>query len=167
MHQWLLEPFGKLGWLVAFAYAAAAALRLARFNTQLGVADKRYFQGLPCPAAAAVLAGFIWVGVDYELGGAKVAVMGLIITFIAGALMVSNVRFNSFKEFDLKGRVPFVFLLGLVLAFALVSYHPPTVLFALFAGYAVSGPVMTLMQVRQRRAERQAEAGRGRSGRSE
>ena len=160
VYLWILAPLGKLGWLAAFFYAAATALRLARFNTQLGVADKRYFQGLPCPAAAAVVAGFLWLGVDYGLSGAAIAWTGLGIMIAMGALMVSNVRYNSFKEFDLKGRVPFVFALTIVLVFAAVSYDPPVVLFGVFFGYAVSGPVMTLWQIRQKRAARAADSGR-------
>lgn len=160
VYLWILAPLGKLGWLAAFFYAAATALRLARFNTQLGVADKRYFQGLPCPAAAAVVAGFLWLGVDYGLSGAAIAWTGLGIMIAMGALMVSNVRYNSFKEFDLKGQVPFVFALTIVLVFAAVSYDPPVVLFGVFFGYAVSGPVMTLWQIRQKRAARAADSGR-------
>jgi CDP-diacylglycerol---serine O-phosphatidyltransferase len=164
VYQWSLEPLGKLGWLAAFFYAAATALRLARFNTQLGVADKRYFQGIPCPAAAAVVAGFLWVGVEHQLEGRTVAIVALVIMISMGALMVSNVRFHSFKEFDLKGKVPFIFTLALVLVFALVSYDPPIVLFAVFFGYALSGPIMTLWQIRARRAERKADANRARPG---
>jgi CDP-diacylglycerol---serine O-phosphatidyltransferase len=154
MYQWVLEPMGKLGWIATFFYAAATALRLARFNTQLGVADKRYFQGLPCPAAAGVMAGLIWVGVEFEWQGPTIAWVAIAVTVVTGALMVSNVRFNSFKELDLKGRMPFVMTLAVVLAFALVSLDPPTVLFAVFAIYAISGPCMTLVQIRQRRAAR-------------
>ena len=160
VYLWILAPLGKLGWLAAFFYAAATALRLARFNTQLGVADKRYFQGLPCPAAAAVVAGFLWLGVDYGLSGAAIAWTGLGIMVATGALMVSNVRYNSFKEFDLKGQVPFFFALTVVLVFAAVSYDPPVVLFGVFFGYAVSGPIMTLWQIRQKRAARAADSGR-------
>jgi CDP-diacylglycerol--serine O-phosphatidyltransferase len=163
VYQWCLEPLGKLGWVAAFFYAATTALRLARFNTQLGVSDKRYFQGLPCPAAAAVIAGFLWVGVEHEFEGTRLSVVALILMVSTGALMVSNVRYNSFKEFDLKGRVPFVFALACILGFALVSLDPPVVLFAVFFGYAVSGPVMTLVQIRQRRAERLAEHARTRT----
>lgn len=163
VHQWALVPLGKLGWVAAFFYAAATALRLARFNTQLGVADKRYFQGLPCPAAAGVVAGFLWVGVEHELDIDSINLIALGILAAAGALMVSNVRYNSFKEFDLKGRVPFFFTLVVLLGFALVSLDPPIVLFAVFFGYAVSGPLMTLIQIRARRAERAADPQRGRS----
>ncbi|MEM7408457.1 MAG: CDP-diacylglycerol--serine O-phosphatidyltransferase [Pseudomonadota bacterium] len=154
IYQWVLAPMGKLGWIATFFYAAATALRLARFNTQLGVADKRYFQGLPCPAAAGVVAGFIWVGVDWNWEGATVAWVGLAVTVSMGALMVSNIRFNSFKELDLKGRMPFIMTLVIVVVIALVSLDPPIILFAVFAIYAVSGPCMTLMQIRRRRAFR-------------
>ena len=162
MYQWVLEPMGKLGWIATFFYAAATALRLARFNTQLAVADKRYFQGLPCPAAAGVMAGFIWIGVEYGLEGPIMAWVAIAITVATGGLMVSNVRFNSFKELDLKGRMPFVMTLAIVVVFALVSLDPPAVLFGVFAIYAISGPCMTLLQIRQRRAARQLEASRPR-----
>ena len=162
MYQWVLAPMGKLGWIASFFYAAATALRLARFNTQLGVADKRYFQGLPCPAAAGVVAGFLWVGVEQQLHGPEVASITLVIMVFVGALMVSNVRFNSFKELDLKGRVPFVMTLAIVVIVAAVSYDPPIVLFAVFGIYALSGPTMTLVQVRRRRAERHADGSRNR-----
>jgi CDP-diacylglycerol---serine O-phosphatidyltransferase len=155
IYQWALAPMGKLGWVVAFWYAAATALRLARFNTQLGVADKRYFQGLPCPAAAGVMAGFIWLGVAHGLSGPEIAPIALVITILMGVLMVSNVRFNSFKELDLKGRVPFYTAVLVVVVLALVFLDPPIVLFSVFAVYAVSGPCTTLVQVRQRRAARQ------------
>ena len=153
-YELTLSGLGKLGWLVAFLYAAAAALRLARFNTQLGTADRRYFQGLPCPAAAAVVAGWIWVCTDHEWASTNIAGMTAAITVATGLLMVSNVRFHSFKELDLKGRVPFVAILVVVLIFVLVSTDPPIVLFSVSLCFALSGPVLTLLQIRKRRAER-------------
>lgn len=162
MYQWALASMGKLGWIASFFYAAATALRLARFNTQLGVADKRYFQGLPCPAAAGVIAGLLWVGVEQEMSGPDVAPVVLVALLFSGALMVSNVRFNSFKELDLKGRVPFIMTLAIVLVVATVSYDPPIVLFAVFALYALSGPCMTLVQIRRRRAARHTDSSRNR-----
>jgi len=136
---WLLSDLGKIGWLAAFIYTAGTALRLARFNTQVGRADKRYFQGLASPAAAAVIAGLVWVGQDYDLGGRYMAIGAAIITVMLGVFMVSNVRYRSFKDLDLRGRVPFVAVLVMVLVFVLISIDPPQILFAGFALYALSG----------------------------
>ncbi|MEN8761021.1 MAG: CDP-diacylglycerol--serine O-phosphatidyltransferase [Thiogranum sp.] len=146
--------WSKLGWLAAFIYTAGAALRLARFNTQVGTADKRYFQGLPSPSAAAVLAGLIWFSEDNGLDGSDMWVVGALLAASMGALMVSNVRYYSFKEVDFKNRVPFFTLIMMVLLFVVVSSHPPSVLFLGFLGYAISGPVLTLYQIRQRRRQR-------------
>ncbi len=155
--QWALSDLGKLGWLAAFIYTAGTALRLARFDTQVGIADKRYFQGLASPAAAAVLAGLIWLGQDYQLEGRSIAIIALLITVAMGVLMVSNVRYRSFKDLDLKGKVPFVTVLVVVLVFVLISIDPPQVLFTVFFLYAVSGPVGTLISLRKRRAERRGQ----------
>ncbi len=155
IYQWSLLDMGKLGWMVAFIYAACGALRLARFNTQIGIQDKRYFQGLPSPAAAACLAGWVWTGVSNGLNPTLVTSMALPLTFICGILMASTVRYYSFKEFDLQGKVPFVVMLVLVLIFAFIAIDPPTILFGGFVIYALSGPVMTLGKLRQRRSERQ------------
>ncbi|HHJ13546.1 MAG TPA: CDP-diacylglycerol--serine O-phosphatidyltransferase [Gammaproteobacteria bacterium] len=146
--------WNKLGWLSAFVYTAGAALRLARFNTQVGNADKRYFQGLPSPSAAAVLAGLVWFSEDNGVSGADVWVLGAVLSALMGVLMVSNVRYYSFKEIDFRNRVPFVALFAVVLLFVVVSSHPPSVLFFGFALYVVSGPVLTLHQLRQRRRQR-------------
>ena len=155
MYQWTLVDMGKLGWLAAFVYAASAALRLARFNTQAGSADKRFFQGLPSPAAAAVLAGMIWVGSSYELAeGATLLVFCFPATILVGILMVSNIRYHSFKQFDLKGRVPFMAVLVVVAVFALIASEPPLVLFSIAGIYAVSGPVITLVMLRKHRESR-------------
>ena len=155
VYQWALHDMGKLGWLAAFLYTACAALRLARFNTQVGVADKRFFQGLPSPAAAALLAGMVWVGEDLQLPGESSNIIIWVLTVMAGLLMVSNVRFNSFKDFDPRNRVPFVVMLVVVLVFVAIALSPPQVLFAAFLIYAFSGPIMTLIYRRQRRALRQ------------
>ena len=156
VYTWALSDIGKLGWLGAFIYTASTALRLARFNTQVGRADKRYFQGLASPAAAAVVAGMVWVGQDYFSEGHQVAYLALVVTIFSGLLMVSNVRYRSFKDLDLKGKVPFVAILAVVMVFVLISLDPPQVLFAGFAFYAASGPVVTLLTLRRRRAERRA-----------
>ncbi len=157
MYQWALSGMGKAGWLAAFIYTAGAALRLARFNTQVGIADKRYFQGLASPAAAAIVAGMVWVGNDYALQGKAMNLMAWTLTLLAGLLMVSNVRYHSFKGLNFKDKVPFVSILLIVLIIVLVSYDPPVILFSVFLLYALSGPVWTLMMLRQRRHERQAQ----------
>lgn len=152
--QWALMDFGKLGWLIAFIYTVAAALRLARFNTQVGIADKRYFQGLPSPAAAALLAGLVWVVESNQLELTITPVVALILTLFAGVMMVSNTRFSSFKELNLKDKVPFVTLLVVVLVFVVITIKPAMILFLLFLGYAISGPVMTLVLLKKTRSSR-------------
>lgn len=154
IYQWGLSELGKVGWMAAFIYTAGAALRLARFNTQLGTTDKRYFQGLPSPSAAAIVAGNVWVGEEYGVAGGDVAILACLLTTFSGLLMVSNVRYNSFKELDIRGKVPFVSIVVVMLLFAIVILQPPLVLFMIFLIYAVSGPVLTLFQLRRRRAER-------------
>ena len=157
MYEWSLHGMGKIGWLAAFIYTAGAALRLARFNTQLAVADKRFFQGLPSPSAAAVVTGLVWVGHDYEVAGTSLAWLACFVTISIGVLMVSNVRYYSFKELDLKGKVPFVAMLVVILIFVLVSIDPPQVLFGTFVIYALSGPATTVWLLLRRR--RQVRAG--------
>lgn len=149
MYQWALvhlqaygTAWGKAGWLVAFIYVACAALRLARFNTQIGKVDKRFFVGLPSPAAAALVVGMVWVFHDLEVLGRNVQMPALFLTFAAGLLMVSNISFYSFKDFDLRNRVPFVAVLAIVLLFALTTIDPPKVLFGVFLLYALSGPLL-------------------------
>jgi CDP-diacylglycerol--serine O-phosphatidyltransferase len=160
MYEWVLQGMGKIGWLAAFIYVAAAALRLARFNTQVDVADKGYFQGLASPAAAAIVAGAVWVGEIYQLSGASLGWGAVALTIVAGILMVSNIRYYSFKTLDLKGRVPFVAMLIVVLIFVLISIDPPQVLWSVFLLYALSGPVLTmilLIRHRKRREEKRRE----------
>ncbi|MCP4288017.1 MAG: CDP-diacylglycerol--serine O-phosphatidyltransferase [Gammaproteobacteria bacterium] len=154
MYVWSLSTLGKLGWLAAFVYTAGAALRLARFNTQVGTADKRFFQGLPSPAAAAVIAGSVWVAVEYEVSGIDVSYLACALTGLSGLLMVSNFRYNSFKEVDFKGKVPFFSIVVIMLGLAVVVVQPQVVLFLLFLIYACSGPVLTLVHLRRRRQER-------------
>lgn len=155
MYSWALSSLGKVGWLGAFIYTAGAALRLARFNTQVGGdGDKRYFQGLPSPSAAGIVAGSIWIGVDYGLVGADISWLAFIVTMLAGVLMVSNVRYRSFKDLDLKNRVPFIAVFLIVLTYVFISIHPPTVLFTGFVVYVLSGPVLTLYELRKKRSER-------------
>lgn len=154
IYSWSLEGLGKLGWLAAFIFTAAGALRLARFNTQVLVADKRYFQGLPIPAAAGVLASMVWLCVDSEILGNIVSMITAILAIIIAILMVSNIRYYSFKEIDLKGRVPFVAILLVVLIFVGISLDPPKILFLIFFCYALSGPVLTLRALYKARSLR-------------
>ncbi len=155
MYQWALTGLGRIGWVVAFVYTVAAALRLARFNTQAETADKNFFQGLPSPSAAGIVVGLVWIGAEYQLEVTRgLSSVALVITFLAGALMISNVRYNSFKNIDFKGKVPFVHILAVVLVFVLIALEPPSVLFVIFAVYALSGPVLTLFQLRKHREKR-------------
>ncbi|MCW8918623.1 MAG: CDP-diacylglycerol--serine O-phosphatidyltransferase [Gammaproteobacteria bacterium] len=156
MYEWALHSMGKLGWLAAFVYTAAAALRLARFNTQIGTVDKRYFVGLASPAAAAVVVGFVWIAGDFGLEPRRLDWFAWVVTVSAGLLMVSNVRYYSFKTIDLKGKVPFFFLLLAVLIIVLVTLDPPKILFLMFAGYALSGLVTTAWMLLRRRRQRLA-----------
>jgi CDP-diacylglycerol--serine O-phosphatidyltransferase len=148
MYLWALVDMGKFGIGFAFVYVAGAALRLARFNTQVGETDGRYFIGLASPAAAAVVAGMVWVGFDVNMAGRPSVVAG-IITAMMGLLMVSNVKYSSFKELDLKGRVPFVMMLAVVLVFSVISIDPPKILFAIFSFYAFSGLAMWVLSFRK------------------
>ncbi len=150
-YGWL---WAKLGWLAAFVYTACTALRLARFNTQLGVADKRHFQGLPSPAAAGLVASFVWMAVGLELPGERLAFPAFALTLLAAGLMVSNLRYHSFKELDLRSRVPFVAVVALTLVLAFGAIDPPKALFAAGLVYAFSGPVLTLVEVQRRRRRR-------------
>ncbi len=161
-YEWALRPLGRWGWIAAFVYCACAALRLARFNVNTAVVDKRYFQGLPSPAAAALVAGFIWLtsamlGSQREVplfrdlisvfGGEPLARGDLswitfAITLFAGLTMVTNVPYYSFKDFGGRRSVPFVVLVAIALLFAVISIEPATMLFGLFVGYALSGYVV-------------------------
>ena len=153
MYVWALQTLGKLGWLAAFVYCAGAALRLARFNTNIDVVDKRYFQGLPSPAAAALIAGLVWLMHDHEVTGPEIAWLAWGVTIFAGLSMVSNFKFYSGKDVNLRRSVPFAVLLLVVMAIVLISTDPPTVLFVLFLGYALSGYVLwAARRLRHRRA---------------
>ncbi|HEV7856058.1 MAG TPA: CDP-diacylglycerol--serine O-phosphatidyltransferase [Herminiimonas sp.] len=139
MYVWALQGLGKLGWLAAFVYCAGAALRLARFNTNIGVVDKRYFQGLPSPAAAALVAGFIWLMNDLGYLGADLSWAAWAITLYAGLTMVTNVPFYSFKDINYRKSVPFIAVFLIVLAFVAIAGDPPKVLFSMFVLYGLSG----------------------------
>ena len=139
MYAWSLRGLGKLGWLAAFVYCAGAALRLARFNTNIEVVDKRYFQGLPSPASAALVAGFIYLMDDLRFEGTDLRWASWVITVFAGLTMVTNVPFYSFKQVNFRKSVPFIAIFLIVLAFVAVSSDPPKVLFILFVVYGLSG----------------------------
>ncbi|REC94530.1 CDP-diacylglycerol--serine O-phosphatidyltransferase [Kushneria indalinina] len=143
---WILQDVGNLGWIAAFVYVAGAALRLARFNVQIGSTDKKWFIGLPSPSAAAVVAGFVWTFHSFEATAFGFKVLMAIIVAAVGILMVSNIRYYSFKEVDLKSPVPFVALLAIVLAFVLISLEPAVMLLLLFGSYAASGPILAIMR---------------------
>lgn len=166
MYQWALAsmiemgPFlSKLGWLAAFFYTVMAALRLARFNVQIGQTDKRYFIGLPSPSAAALVSGFVWFGTDFGLNGSQLLWPALVVTITAGALMFSNILYFSFKQINLRGRVPFASALLVVLTLVVISMDPPKVLFSGFLVYGLSGPVLYLWRLRQRARRRHQGAG--------
>lgn len=151
LYVWALGDLGKIGWVAAFVHTAGAALRLARFNTQLADADKHYFQGLPSPSAAAIIAGFIWLCEHYSIAADNVRYVGLVLAVMTGLLMVSNFRYYSFKGIDLRGRVPFLWAIVVMLIFALLFTNPPLMLFLLSTGYAVSGPALTLIRRKKMR----------------
>lgn len=158
-YSWSLHHFGKLGWLISFIYTAAVALRLARFNTQIDTADKRYFQGLSCTMAGAFMASFVWLCSYNDVDVSKnntVLVVTAIITTLISILMVSNIRYNSFKDLGLKGKVPFLYVLLLVVLFVAIAANPPAVLFCASFVYVLSGPLKTLLAVQRVRRRRRA-----------
>lgn len=164
MYEWALSHlaslgwvWAKLGWLAAFFYTATAALRLARFNVRLETVDKRFFQGLPSPSAAALLMGMVWVWHDLDYAGADLKIPAFALTLVVGALMVSNFSYYSFKDIDLRSRVPFMAALAIVLVFVLTSIDPPKVLFGGFLLYALSGPSLKLYRLWHRRRSRRAQ----------
>ena len=150
VYEWALKGLGKWGWFAAFIYCAATALRLARFNTNIEVVDKRYFQGLPSPAAAALIAGFVWVMHDYDISGESVRWYAAALAVFGGLSMVSNLPFYSFKNFNMRKSVPFVVTFLAALFFIFISSYPPGVLFGLFMCYALSGYVLWVRRRRQK-----------------
>lgn len=153
VYNWALQDLGKIGWLAAFIYCACAALRLARFNTQVGVADKRFFQGLASPAAAALIAGSIWSGSKYEIDPTNISYIVAFVTALTGLLMVSNFRYHSFKEVDWRGKVNFIVMLLLVGVFVVVSVEPAIILCLGFYIYALSGPFITIKTIKKLKVE--------------
>ncbi|WP_328188569.1 CDP-diacylglycerol--serine O-phosphatidyltransferase [Marinobacter sp. OP 3.4] len=148
---WSLNNLGQVGWAITFIYVAGAALRLARFNTQIGSVDKKFFVGLPSPSAAAVVAGLVWCFHEYEPASWLTA-LTIVIVGGAGVLMVSNILYNSFKDLDMRGRVPFAAILLVVLVFVVIALDPGTVLFTAFLIYVLSGPVRSLFRQGRRPA---------------
>ncbi len=165
IYSWALTGMGQWGWLAAFIYVAGAALRLARFNTNIKVVDKRFFQGLPSPAAAALVAGLVWVATDWRDArwivstGADLGWLAWLMTVYAGLSMVSNSPFYSFKDFNPRRAVPFMVLILIMLALVLVSSDPPSILFLLFTCYGLSGHIMLLWRRFKRRQARKRGAG--------
>ncbi|MCV6611483.1 MAG: CDP-diacylglycerol--serine O-phosphatidyltransferase [Amphritea sp.] len=147
--SWALSDAGKFGWFCAFIYVAGAALRLARFNTQIGSVDKRYFIGLPSPAAAASVAGLVWACVEFDVDVSSFIYVIAVYVALVGILMVSNVLYYSFKDVDPKGKIPFMILLAIVLTIGVISISPPIFLWLLILGYTLSGPVLWLLRKRK------------------
>lgn len=154
VYSWSLSQLGKAGWLVAFLYTAATGLRLARFNTQTQDHDRRYFQGLPCPAAAGVVAGMVWFGSLYELNGNVIAYLAMLLTVFVSALMVSTFRYHSFKQMEFKGKVSFLAVVILVFLIVGMALQPTEVLFGVFFLYACWGLFFTWWQKRKMRRVR-------------
>lgn len=158
MYTWSLsslpvESWGQLGWVVAFVYCGCCGLRLARFNVAVGTADKRFFQGLACPAAATVLASFVWVNINFGNSGEKMVVLVLLATLITGGLMVSSFAYYSFKDMTDSKKVPFAMLLALLLLFVTTAVDPPKMILIASSAYAASGPTWALVSwFRKRRA---------------
>jgi len=141
-YEWTLRGLGRWGWFAAFVYCACAALRLARFNVNTAVVDKRYFQGLPSPAAAALVAGFMWISTDLGVTGDHLSWYMFVICLFAGLTMVTNVPFYSFKDFSVKRSVPFAVIVFLVLGIAAINIDPASTTFAVFVAYGLSGYVV-------------------------
>jgi len=139
-YSWGLQYLGKKGWLVAFMYVAATGLRLARFNlAENQNSDKKFFIGLPCTSAAAVIAGMIWVSTNFDIAGKTIREVAALVVIALSLLMVSNLRYRSFKEVDLKGNVPFITIFLVVFIYALIAWDPPKILFSIFFLYMLSG----------------------------
>ena len=158
--SWGLGPLGKLGWAAAFLYVACAALRLARFNTQVDTVDKGVFIGLASPTAAAIVASMVWAGHDADVGSG-LAFVAALVTAAAGLLMVSNFHYSSFKKLDFKGRVPFVMMLAIILVFSLVTIDPPRVLLVIAVIYTFSGPAAWVWKMLRDRRPASVAAGEG------
>ncbi len=155
-YSWALHSLGKVGWLICFIYTASVAIRLARFNTQHESIDIKYFIGLPCPPSAGVLCGLMWFLSSWDINGNSIYVaipLGITV-FLCAGLMVSNIPFYSFKDFDFKGRVPFISVVLTCLVFAAVAAYPAMVLFLSFSIYAISGPLFALKNLRKNKVSK-------------
>jgi CDP-diacylglycerol--serine O-phosphatidyltransferase len=157
MYSWSLSSltqaqYGQLGWVIAFVYTACCGLRLARFNVAVGTADKRFFQGLACPSAAAVLGSFVWVMTDLGIGGPDVVILGAFMTLFTGIAMVSTFTYYSFKDLGTNRKVPFAMLLGLLTLFVVTAVDPGKMILIASVLYALSGPVYYLVRVYRKRA---------------
>lgn len=152
VYSWSLVHLGKLGWLAAFWYVASAALRLARFNTH--IIEKPYFQGLPSPSAAGIVASVVWLGSAYAINGGLIPIPVALMTICVATLMVSTIRYTSFKSVDFKGKVPFITVVLAVLIIVGIALEPPEILFAVFFVYIISGPFITLWRLRKMRKQR-------------
>jgi CDP-diacylglycerol--serine O-phosphatidyltransferase len=141
-YEWVLKDLGRWGWFAAFVYCACAALRLARFNVNTSVVDKRFFQGMPSPAAAAFVMGFVWLITELAIPRSDVSWVCFAVCLYAGLTMVSNVPFYSFKDFQMRKSVPFAVIVSIALVIAVININPPIVLFGLFLAYALSGYVV-------------------------
>ena len=144
IYNWGLVDLGKAGWMASFIFAACAALRLARFNVEEESSDKRFFTGLASPSAAAIITAFVWFSHDMAFQWVGVKYLGLLLTILIGGLMVSNVKYYSFKKIDFKGRVPFAAIVFVMIVFSIIFIDPPKVLFLVFFAYALSGPLWAL-----------------------
>ena len=153
-YTWGLHTLGKLGWITAFIYTVAVALRLSRFNTQIDHVDKRYFQGLSSPASAAVVSSMIWICSDFAFTGLITTIILACTMVLLGALMVGNIRYRSFKDAELKRSVRFVMIIAMVLIVVLISIDPAKVLFTVSVGYAISGPIATIWGLQQKKKQR-------------
>lgn len=149
--SWALSALGKVGWMAAFIFLVCAALRLARFNTQIGSVDKRYFVGLASPPAAALIASMVWVSAEWSIDPRDVAILGAIVVAGTGLLMVSNFKYYSFKNIDIKGRIPFVALLAIIFVCVVIFIEPAPVLFGCAFVYALSGPILALLARRNKK----------------
>jgi CDP-diacylglycerol--serine O-phosphatidyltransferase len=152
------QVWGRVGWLAAFVYAVCAALRLARFNMRHATADKRFFEGLPSPSAAAVVSAFIWASSEWREPGLPGLILAALVTTSAGALMVSKFGYNSFKNLNAEGPVRFATFLLVPLGFILIAIKPPIALLAIFGSYALSGPLFWLLRLRRKHQQRAAGA---------
>lgn len=154
LYSWSLVTLGKAGWLAAFIYTACTALRLARFNSQIQQENQHYFQGLATPAAAGLVASMIWAATKYGINGHDFSLLVALITVLLAGLKVSTIPYRSFKDLDLRGKVPFIAVLLVVFVFVLISFDPPDVFLLIFLAYVLSGPVEALWNLRKRRKKK-------------